>query len=1588
MSIGFIGNNYQASFDTLGSGAKLELSLQNVLDRYDSITTDLDRLSGSAFYNTYDITSRQHYNAYNAESVNGWSESWYAEYRAVLQMRADSLQKKLQASYNRVLEKSAFAELAPDRESVFAPYANRTFSQTNTDFRGSISDVLVHDTNGPSAVAAPPPPPPSSFTGLDNYLQNLDAPAAPNPLNTNIGATAATANPTYFSRDPTLRTAQYDAFHKAIEDAFAQAGIPTTGPYTPQQADDAQLIADLAIQQLAITMAPVDNDGNGSIDYYPSEIWQAYGNNAALQVAGAPPINVALPAAGGNMGGTNDYDVYNPAFDHDSNVGTPAIPIIHDIANSNGAYTESQSYAANGNEFTPMPTLTPGVMTFHNGGQTMRSYGYQATDISFSNTTIKVLPIPPETASTTASISNGFGAPSGGSFVEFPPLSGTYVWDNGGGYMRPGTSNGIYTPSDFIEESGAGSTPDVYEVYLDELPMKELATHASNDTAGYNGTLSNHVENLFNANGLYAYKNGTKMTSALAELPPRNGVVVFKTKYPRNWYYNNDPRLGVDYSKIAPAYNPNPQNPAMRGWMQGNGLYTMIRNATNSGLAAIQTTSGGISITPGFAGTPATPGPGYPAPTGGSPLNGTSLNYSQDTGAGATSGGDGLYENGIPPRAAEYEGINSNNISNVRTNVSVFGAGVDIDKLDLFANLPTQVRDTLLSDPNVVNDYKMALADIKNSFLGRQYDDIYRGNAYRGKYWSADAAALIGLEYGIAMQGSPLGGLVAAEQGMNKGGFSFGLAGSGGIMPLITDSRFFAVGIGPDLSMGHLSAVSEGPLVKYGTIGVASAALSIPIPIPPPVNITIWLGGKTQVTRDIVTETIEDFFTRIKTLMVEMMQTQAYSASSGGVFDTYASKAENHFNNVGFVEGLKRIKIPVMGLFDIPIGEMIAGLIKDGSGVITQVVSLGSGPLAKPAYDETLNQATEGERMFEMKHGVQTPETRETDTGAFFATQAFLSQFSMEKMESEYWVGTQQNEELVDTDMLRTLQTVGTVFLDMMSTVIQLVGGSSAIGKAFAAVANTVVESFAAKDKEELWYKLFFNDRNIKNRMGTVADVASTVIGNALSGAFGVPGGVYFDPTKAVLYSSTGVGALVGGQVKKSSMDTEGYDYLESDHKPFEGDSDFNYPEPPSSTLGLLGNALGLTSLTTLLKAKKPPNVMDGYAATQRFGMKTIGAIKENVSLSDVGSLGGGAWGAQGEAGRSVAGEAGFIGDNGIWTDEGIVANKFDINEVYVGTRKVVFNDLENGFATFDETTIANDPNAMITDTGAGGGSSVSDTIAGSTTTRETYAYTERMIGASTRAYGKRYDGGDVPNFESFTTGLYSGANYKYDRKNQYSLDFKPTASTQNFNLFGSQALNPSIGGFIKMAEIEKNKTDEYLLAYEDVDATNKARYGLLTDSSGVTNAGGTGKVDTIKNLTTKIASAQSFGGSTDGSFNELNTMLYEHMHLRADGKNLSLYKEYRDVFNMGFMKDVFISGQAYHPSGGGITSTIQIKYDAFAGAGINQVQSDTRENYDASTGNAQYDPYNSITLRKSRGKASVYLNNYFASKKRPSAKR
>lgn len=1410
MSIGFIqsGSSKKAvDVYSSSSGGLVDVSLQNVLSKYDSIRTDFDRLVDNARLNTFDITSKQHYNTYLRESVNGWAETWYSEYRAVLALRADALQKKLSAAYNRVLERSAFAEMKPNEESVFAPYANRTYSLADTTYRTPVAQTLLKDIppgslgTTPAIFTAPPTtaPPPGPW---EQRIMGtaLDGSAAGSEVRPGV--------------DTAIARAQREAVRNALLDVADKNNVTD-----PDKFED---LVDAAI-----------GFANGVVD--PTN--------------GGPPT--AAPTPGQTL----------PTMPPPS----PLPPGVADAIKPYSGYMESQSPSSGYINPLDEPQLTSKNAidggssyvgtdpTYDPDGKYVILQGNLAGVSIPKSYPMPALPIPPNP-------------------VPVPPIPAdnnhTYIYVD-----KFGTSH-IFTPA---TRQGAGFPQTLaagtYGMFYD-------GTGTVTDANNFNMyPVMSYSETPIAAAGIASSGNPSPPADVGGVGDPDSGPNQqggSQTSSTGTWYFNDDPFLGISYNYVGSEID------TADGWKNtSSSLYKQVRNNLQ------QIVNVDPSVVPG-ASVPTTPAPTTTttaptsAPVGGAPVQFASI----------YGGAPGELKIELPM-------------------FGIGGAGSTPISIDLSAAVPSDVYDTLLNNQEAAAALDKALEDINKMFVGRQYNDIVLGNQYDASYTQVSVMPL------VMMFASPITTIIEPmEDVVNKGGVSFAVAGSSSIVGAQYND-YFDFGVGPDIHFGHLSAIGEDNNLRLPTLGLAGFGFAVPIPIPYVGQ--IWIGAQVNVSYDLINQFVTDYLKAIKENVVETIQTQAYAASSGTAFDSYASRAEYHFSEDGLFDATDNLNLNIFGI-EIPVGDMARDLSIDVNGDI--------------------NHASNEERLMEYKHSMQGAETRETETGAFFATSAFLSQFELDNMEYEYWTGTQQNEEVINADLVRSMSTAGKELIHLaMSSLIAASGsGGGLIGGAISFLLGTMVE----QEAEQMFYDLIYKDRNNK-------------------------------------------GQLLNGFGSTSKFRSEAYDYIESDHKPFEGDSDFNYP--PGGPFDFMQDIFG---------AEKPDFIMEGYASSRRYRPKTStsGGFAEDITLSDYSNYANNdasAWGVgpRGQAGRESSPDTLNVevvdqdnsNETGIWNDTPLG----DINEVYVGSRKVSFSNLNAGFGEFTYSDISSD---FVTDTGSGAQASTVNSALGANRTVETEV--KRYIGASSRAYQRRYDGADPISFDSFTTGLYSdrytnGMRGYYDRKNQYSMNFKSSYDSSNVSLFGAQALNPTLGGFVKMAEIQKNKHDDVL---------------QIHDSSGMAGVRGMGSsANALEN--------QQFGAAADGTLNEVNKILYEHLHLREDGRNLSTIREYRDVFDSGLMKNVFLSGQTYHPSGGGITSSIEIRYDAFGGRA--NVQDTTRDNFDfqnldvdvygrkgkktsngadgtagtADDGFIYYDPYNSTTLNKTSGKANVYLNSYFAYKKR-----
>ncbi|PKL76912.1 MAG: hypothetical protein CVV27_07865, partial [Candidatus Melainabacteria bacterium HGW-Melainabacteria-1] len=123
MSIGTLGSAGDQFRDFLGGNQRdIGMGLQAILSNYANPAGNFIRLEDRS-YGMFQLSSSEHQSIFDRDAQNQYAETWYAEYRAVLMLRAEALKKKLNRAYNRVLENAIYAPLRPGES--WAPEANR-----------------------------------------------------------------------------------------------------------------------------------------------------------------------------------------------------------------------------------------------------------------------------------------------------------------------------------------------------------------------------------------------------------------------------------------------------------------------------------------------------------------------------------------------------------------------------------------------------------------------------------------------------------------------------------------------------------------------------------------------------------------------------------------------------------------------------------------------------------------------------------------------------------------------------------------------------------------------------------------------------------------------------------------------------------------------------------------------------------------------------------------------------------------------------------------------------------------------------------------------------------------------------------------------------------------------------------------------------------------------------------------------------------------------------------------------------------------------------------------------------------------------
>lgn len=1492
MSIGSLGSAGQNFRDFLGGSQKdIGRGLQDVLSTYQDPQGEFQRLDQRA-NKQYQLTVSELSTVYDRDSQNTWSETWYAEYRAVLQLRADSLKKKLNRAFARNIDAAIYAPLKPGTK--WAPQANR-----------DINDISAQDpTKLPTGMTPATPPSPPAPPSQEEYQYN-----------------------DWFSGSSPKSSGN------AIDDI--RRFINEKAPLADIDGDERMTTFDINTRVYTVNdagnyMYGATNGDEGSYGVFDSSgnpfsgsAWdgmQAYNNVG-------PTTTTKFWSLSGNTG-DRYFGEIPPGRTANS---MPANSIPPSLIGSGPSGSFADGSVPGGTKIETHRTGYSGTWTFTSSGNPpITGGGWFSTDSSTS-------PSDPSTPP-------GYSL-SGPNWTEyFHITSGTRIFDsvttNTFGYgNQTGPVNGYVTgltlnsqltdpaaPIGVLDRgddiSGSDSSIPIYRKgFVDSwLEARALQRRESQIEAAYQAYLegsatisetgqtlnsnpaidyNKRMDQVFTSlGGLFGAAGGASLGGPLGPLASGSSTPPVPSGPP------GTPAIIPDYSNITPyGYHVLPSGapgaplsgsvntfggymhgrdhvghgavPAapLRGLEDSNSIYGIVYTQLKMAASA-------VSQAPVCGQTPPTVAPNTPAP-------------SQPASSSVTfaPGGNNTNDLYIPvPVGAGQMGEGNNQNVDINDESGVSG-----------------LKDTLDEAQSMTVD------EISNLFVGRQWnkvpgfdqDRVYGVNEgavqYKADTISAHAMALPGWyggsgdgQVGTALLtlGPPIDGL--AIQGfasnLNWGkvddisntllGGSFlrvgGGSASSGITDLDSTTTKYNIGVGIGVGVGgifwgHTSSLgrvkdianmmtSTGPVMDVlgaalGTIGMVggagddkisvfpniglggfSADFNIPIPIPMPtgpvtfINIPMTTYGGASM--DLMSYFLEQYLNELRHKILDSVSVYSYATTGGYAMDAYTMRGEYNFIDKGAMENFESMP---------GIGPMSFGTITKGVMELMLTLSTANG--------ETVNGADVKERLLRTKHSYGAAESREVDTGAFFAASAFLSQFAahptdttersgLRDLEYSYWTGAQQNEEVANMDLLRMVAVSGKELMTAMSKAMFTSSGqkgtpTSVTGVALNLVINMVLGSLQNSIAQGTMWDILFHDQQ---------QTSFSVMAN----------------------------------IKRSSFTSEGYDFIEDDKKIFE--SDYEGASQTGAVESVVGAAFG--------KFPVPNTVIDGYANTRRYkpefrGVDT-GAGRQGYARSEYQKMG---YTDQPDENTQWDIHVGFWGDTGLG----------DINEVY--TRKNIVS--------------------WGTNTLTGG-------ISDSTTQNPTVkTYMNRYVGSNNRIYGRGYDGAKPLNLAKFRTGYFAskyfgtlvgGANTtafgvasseaitidgraatlylfkgqgSYDRLNDYSI--KATlADGTNLNLKAESALAPSLGGRIKLGSLDMNTS------FADPDTT---------------------------------AGSEKLGYDMNNQQNALQKELYRHMYIYEDHSNAQLVREFRDAFNMGLLDDIFVTASGNAPTGGGITASARVRF-------------------------------------------------------------
>lgn len=1484
MSIGQLGSSGQSFRDFLGGGQRdIGQGLQAVLSNYASPNGNLLRLENRT-QGMFQLTSGEYQATYDRDAQNSFAQTWYNEYRAVLSLRAEALKKKLNRAYVRTLENSIYAPMRPDER--WAPNANRDRNDISAETPLAFySGAVIQN-------------PPNEIEEIDNTLY---------------------AHPDWFGPDKQAFGSSGDAYNDIRRyinsqapfqdiDGDGEVEVRINGGLVPNN-PDAYPGAGPDYKAPVDSSAYTTSQGPVDTDYY--DLWQvdgfgaptAYDLNAAsvnsnpwfqeiAEKMNVPPSTDTRNFVRSNAGNRYYIETFNAM--------TPAeyalLPtFITANSTSAGIFTLAQRdfvIANHGMGLGDFVDAGGGTFRLANGvrfvdpdaGVSDQSlYSSPEGTIPYGSGTVLGITLNPKLAQPLGATKDEQDMNT--SKAHLPPYQQGFLdsWYEARQIQkREAQIEAAYQAYVVNAPAIVAKNPDyTYEQIMDQVfsgidQMAKATINVSpgggSPPGGYNppglppgfpagppplppvspqpGTPPGYLDNLSPISGMVPYGNYF--------MPPSNFQGTVNSVY----------EVGADFTS--------PKTPSSEG-----SIYSILTKRLEV-LADPVGSVGSPPIPPGSppipppvtppASPPAPPPPTprtgigdsklyVPIPVGAAESNGQP-DVNDDAGTGAlvdttqkAFGGNTMdiisnlfvgrqwdYAPGFVPGGAQTAVPGTDEIAPVKYDAETISSHFKVSPVlwyDPLAKSSAQISAMTLSPP--IEGF--ALQTIATTLALGRLDDVVN-NLLGGPFFhvggGSDSKGLVDLD-GSPVQYSFSGTAVGAGILGIYWGHTSAIGTIGKVEDLMDNSGGQGGSIGPALQimnaslgiLANIGGASKDEISYFPNAGIGGfhADLNIPIPIPIPMagvfflNLPMTTYG--AASYDILTDYMNEFLDAMKHEVIDSVSAYSYATSGGYAMDSYGMRGEYHFTEKTAWSTLEKMP-ELIGIFDL------GGFLDQARGL------LGIGSYTINNYDLRDDGVFGGEQ----RHSMNAGEARELDTGAFFSTAAFLSQFQLNDLSYSYWTGTHQNEEIANMDTLRMLALTGKEIMKFLNKAI--FGAASRLNTngpgwpVVMSVLGMMIESYQQQLNENLMWDLLLRDQNER-------------------------------------------GFVTSDRVTSSSLTAEGYDFIEDEKKLFA--YDYNTTRD-GGQLGFIGS---LTQWGTG-SFELPNQVLNGMANTRRF-KPFLSGVDGAAGRQGYGA----AFGLDGRRAHELSrheGNTARYDDNwnikrGFWDDTGMG----DINEVYVRKNVVDYNQ------------------------------SVDDGLSGLTPNVVTHI--DRYVGSHNRIVGRNYDGASPLNLQSFRTGYYHdkyfgtfinaadatakgatginattvqvgvsggvdgrtnvvlqlhGGQKYYDRRNDYTLNIKGLDSTQ-INLKANQALAPVLGGRMLLARVDQN------------------------------------------DLT------QSLGKSTIGVENPLTRVLYEHMHLKEDGSNAQLVREYRDVFNNGFLDDMFLTASANATTGGGVNSSIRIKF-------------------------------------------------------------